>query len=115
MEWLIYWIMILDNIREATAILCVISTLAFCGFMTGVFANLGRYGEKEMSKRFTKWAIGTGIVFGITLLLCVFIPNTKQAATIYVLPKLMANEQVQKLPENVVKLFNDYVEEKVKK
>jgi hypothetical protein len=41
----------------------------------------------------------------------VFIPTTKQMAVIMVAPKVINNEQVQKLPNQVLELANEWLEE----
>jgi len=55
-------------------------------------------------------------VLGIVFLLLYFaMPNTKEMAVIYVTPKVvnsvMANEQIQKLPDNLLSLANAWIEE----
>ena len=40
-----------------------------------------------------------------------FIPTTKEAVAAIIVPKLAANEQIQKLPANLLSLANDWIEE----
>jgi len=41
----------------------------------------------------------------------VMLPTTKQMALIYVVPKIVNNENLQKIPDNVLQLINGYLEE----
>jgi len=40
-----------------------------------------------------------------------FLPTTKQACAIYVIPRIVNNKEVQELPEKVVDLANEWLEE----
>ena len=44
-------------------------------------------------------------------LLWMFIPNEKEAAAMYVLPKLVNNEAAQNLPKDLASLVHDWAEE----
>lgn len=44
-------------------------------------------------------------------LLWIFIPNEKEAAAMYVLPKLVNNEAAQNLPKDLASLVHDWAEE----
>ena len=57
----------------------------------------------KIGKMALKWAIPFLIFFGLGSIL---IPDTKQFAAIYLIPKIANNEQVQQIPENALKLLN---------
>lgn len=61
--------------------------------------------------------IFTRIVIGmfISILLACLTPNTKEVFTIYLVPKIANNEQVKRIPDNVLKFVNEYLEEKLDK
>jgi hypothetical protein len=52
--------------------------------------------------------VAVGSVF---LLIGLFTPSTKEMVAIYMIPKIVNNEQVQKLPDNAMKFLNGKFEE----
>ena len=47
----------------------------------------------------------------VACLLWIFIPNEREAAAMYVLPKLVNNEAAQNLPKDLAALVHDWAEE----
>jgi len=106
-EWTIYWITRLDNIRTALGIVLGISVIPMF-VMLGVF-----WTDDEMEKlhRIRKWILSWIII----LLIVVFIPSTKDMIAIKVIPPVVNNEEVRKMPEEFLKFLNSYLEGKQEK
>jgi hypothetical protein len=102
-ESTIYWITRLDGIRMFLSIMTGASFLAV--FMACMWLIL------EEDKRATKFII-VSVITGLLLTLSsVFIPNTKEMCAIKVIPIIVNNEEVQELPNKVVELANDWINE----
>lgn len=110
-SWDIYWITRLDKVYcffTVFFILCAIS----------IFIALVIWFQCQMDednplavptiKGFLKKTC-IGLFTG--LLLWVFIPSTKQAAAILVLPKIINNQQLQQIPDKVMQLGLEWLEE----
>lgn len=104
--WEIYWITRLDIINVISGILFIIPAGIF------LFSPLlceaifdGDWGEFW---KFVRKIIAIPI---IALILFIFLPNTKDAVAIYIIPKIANNEQIQKLPGNAATFLNKKFEE----
>ena len=53
------------------------------------------------------------VIFFVCLFLMSFIPSTKQAAIIYVVPKIINNKQVQALPPKLLNIVDKYFDNKL--
>ena len=109
-----YLLLMLDNICVVTAIITVV--LAFITIVFGAMIVPNELNEEECkyTKKLLKYII---LVFLLSLSASVFIPNTQQAATIFLVPKVLNNEKVQDigqngldLANNLLKLSNEYIE-----
>lgn len=110
--WEVYLFTRLDAVEG----LCVF------GFFTGLCASIPlifSYFAAEMHEledddkvkvRFIKWIKRSLALIAASVLIASIVPNTKEAAVIYLLPKIANNEQVQNVPENFVKLLNTKME-----
>lgn len=111
--WELYWILRLDTISAAFCILAsalvIISTLVtMCTINHDIDFNWG-----------TVLLILFTLFFGLG---AVFIPNTKQAAAIYILPRIINNEKIQNIGNNaldttntLLELTQKYLSEQIKK
>ena len=96
-----YWIVILDNIMAAGIILLVIGTIG------ATFAAIGH--------ACNDWAQWPSILFlcmalsGLTTL--TFVPSTRQAAAIIVVPKLVNSEKVQTVGNHLYELAVEWMDE----
>lgn len=110
----IYLLLMLDGVCTITAIITII--LAFITFIFGALSldvdvtERGRRYARKIFKRLIP-------VFILSLSAAVFIPNTEQAATIFLAPKILNNEKIQDigqngldLANNLLKLSNEYIE-----
>ena len=119
--WFIYWITRLDGI-EALLTACIIFSSAFTvvRLMLWAIPAACRYSkdnpaEREENDGYTigeKQALVMGqkiklapIVLAISIALIILIPNLKEAAAIYLIPKMVNNENVQELPNDATKLL----------
>ena len=109
-----YLLLMLDSICTVTAITTII--LAFVTFVIGVMSVASDVDEEghKWARKFLKYLVP---IFVLSLLSAIFIPNTKQAATIFLVPKVLNNEKVQDigqngldLANNLLKLSNEYIE-----
>ena len=109
-----YLLLMLDNVCVVTAIITIV--LALITFTIGVMSvssDVDEEGQK-LARKFLKYLVP---IFVLSLLSAVFIPNTNQAATIFLVPKVLNNEKVQDigqnsldLANNLLKLSNEYIE-----
>lgn len=63
--------------------------------------------DKYLKKAF-KWMVPMFIFFSLT---AVFVPTTKQACAIYVGNYLLENEDAKEIPDKVLRLANEYLDE----
>lgn len=94
------------------------SILTVCGLLAGVSVtaavlSIGAYVNFDNVKylKCLKKAIA---VFICSVLALVFIPTSKTVLAMYTIPPVIAaaqtNQEIQKLPENVLKFINNYLE-----
>lgn len=105
--FLLYLILRLDALSEAAFAFAIITGIIFA--ITLIVSAIN-YNDEKAKKAAKPWAINFSIVFITTLLLAIAIPSTQQAAVIYCLPKIVNNEQVQKLPDNLLRLANQWID-----
>ena len=100
----IYWLMMLDNIVAFCFVAGAISFFLSIPFMAVLL-------DCDSQKRYY---IFPALMFLIGVCLVVvgtFTPTTKQMAVILVAPKVINNEQVQELPNQIMELANDWLKE----
>ena len=99
-----YWLLMLDNIRDLFVVIIIILML-----IAVVFLGLSDLGDSLNPQQRKKWAI----LFIFAILFCsiavTFIPATKQMAAIIVVPKIINNEKVQQMPEELLNLGMDWL------
>lgn len=109
-ESTVYWVVMMDNISMAITLmfgLFILATL-LTAFVAGSLADEG---DIE-SALYMTYAFGCCLVLSIFCLAGIaFVPNTKQAAAIYVLPRVVNNEQLQQLPNKLLELSNEWLDE----
>ena len=94
MTWFdVYLFTRLDNINFFFVMICMLSIVIGCITVLG----------EKMVKRGWIWFAAIALISGV---LSCLIPTTKEAAAIYLIPKLANNEQVHAIPENALKLLN---------
>ena len=116
MEW--YHIYLLTRIDYVVGCIDVFMTLAVLALIILACFFPLYYEEEEYRPLAYKIAKYIVIVFIITIGFRAVIPNQTEMAAIYLVPKIVNNESVQKIPENVAKLLevklNQWIEESIK-
>ena len=105
-----YWLLMLDNVKVTSVMVAILGIMA----IFGCICWLGNSFEYENLGQRIIAIIGSTIVLIIWLtaiVLATLIPNTKQMAVILVAPKVINNEQVQELPNQIMELANDWLKE----
>jgi magnesium-transporting ATPase (P-type) len=103
--WDIYWITRLDAI---SGLFIVISIAVLMSIFT--LCMLGDC-HRDNIFYYKKSLIASIIIVTFFSLAATFIPSTKDYAAIYLIPKIAKNEQIQKIPDNAIKLLNGKMEE----
>lgn len=104
-SWDIYWITRLDGLTGLfLAIAIILFTAAF------ICLPMGDVGKGEIFY-YKKWIIGLFCAGFIFYILYIFTPSTRSFAAIYLIPKIVNNEQIQKLPDNAATLLNAKMEQ----
>ena len=102
--WSMYWLVKLDNIQTFFIIMGFFSSgSALFGPLIAIGVEVEKYALKIL-------LISISVVvlsFGCATL----IPNTKQMAAIVILPKIINNEQVQQMPDKILNLGLEWLEE----
>lgn len=111
----IYWITRLTYLNFLFGVPGTICTLGsfvclLVAAMLGGSAG-GDESEIEFSKIWFKYGFRSGVIGIILMGISCFIPTTKEMAAILLIPKVANNEQIQKLPGNILTLANEWLEE----
>lgn len=114
MDYLLLWFILkLDAIFYTTAGLS--SGIAIVLIMLAVVYTVNYEDlEKNVCNSIKSWTRSLVILFCITLFVATVIPNTKQAAIIYCLPKIINNEHTHNISDKILKLSNLWLDEKIK-
>jgi len=120
-----YFFVMLDNIKSifgvimgiSMTVVVIILIMAFLSALY-IFIDYSLHDWDCFTKFFTHKI--TIIIFSITFCLSwigfitkTMIPSTKQAAIIYIVPKVINNEHAKEIPENLIKFVNKYLEENI--
>lgn len=102
----IYLISILDGILN----ICIV---LFCASGAAAFISFVGYTESNDNK-FLQYCKKATTVFVCSVLAFVFIPSSKTVLAMYTVPPVIVaaqtNQEIQKLPDNVLKFINDFLE-----
>ncbi len=116
MEW--YHIYLFTRIDYVVGCIDIFMTLAVLGLIILACFYPLYYDEEEHRTLAYKIAKYLVIVFIITIGFRTVIPTQTEVAAIYLVPKIINNESVQKIPENMAKLLevklNQWIEETTK-
>lgn len=78
--------------------------------LTTIF-GIGVYASDEMNARFIKLATKSCITSVIFILIGIVTPTTKEAAAIYILPKIVNSIEIQQLPSEVKSLAVEWLKD----
>jgi MFS superfamily sulfate permease-like transporter len=98
----------LDTIKHVS---CFLSGFMF---VTAIFWGCAYIFEERMvgwCKKHKLFIRGYIVVFLVTTVLAVLMPSTKEAAAIYLIPKIVNNEDVQELPGKLGQLVHGKLDE----
>ena len=110
-NWTIYWLTRLDVINAictVSGVLLGIGSLSLIIFCIISASNSYDKDEYKMCLRIRKW------VFPLTFIciaIAVFVPSSKEFAAIYLIPKIVNNEQVQQIPDKGLSLLNSKLDQ----
>lgn len=102
MEYL--WIYL---IGQADTLKCVLGSIAFIIILfLGPISFCIKENDGDIPKSISITIIGAVIIGFIAII----VPSTKTALAMAVIPPVINNEQVQKLPDNLLGFINEYLE-----
>ncbi len=107
-HWDVYWFTRLDSLVTVFQVLLITGIVGLVPFIICLITEYGDYGD-DKQKKIINWlkVLLSGLVFSMLCLM--FIPTTKEAAAIYLLPKIANSEfakEAEKIPEGAAKLMN---------
>ncbi len=103
----IYWITRMDSFSTAATAVGIIFSIAALIFL--IVSVCFWCEEKDCKMFFVALSIQ---IFCLCIVVgACFIPNTKEMCVIKMLPRIINNEQVQELPQQIVELANEWIEE----
>ena len=123
--WIMYLVLKLDEITTGLRMVSQVG-LFLCGIATFILIAMICYHRSASHVAKDCWFLTSGalnakkylIRTGIAIIICgalsIFLPTTKQAAAIYFVPKVLNNKQIQKMPNKLVTLANDWMDEQIK-
>jgi hypothetical protein len=112
----LYFILILDNIRNMFILLLVLGCIGLVVYTIAYYVNF--YQSKEDNDKTCEallvpvtrsLKIFVSVCIVSTLVLS-FLPSTKQMAVIYLVPKIVNNEQVQNIAGTSLKILEGYTQ-----
>lgn len=117
---MVYWIMRLDSIYGTVMFMLIISMLASLVFFIAIVVMIvdGGPDVDEEDKRLiekTKKCFKSSFLFAIvSLVVCMFVPTTKEMCAIIAIPKVanseIVTEQIPDAAKNLFSLANQYLE-----
>lgn len=122
-ESTIYWITRMDylhgliwSVALIVTILCLIWLVvsAICHAVNHSEATHGYRRNEELlpiSRKSLKYSIWSFVASWIFIFAACFIPTTKQLCAVLVIPAIANNQEVQQLPDKIVKVANEWIDE----
>lgn len=109
-SWQMYWLTRLDSLIGASLPFMILGVLFSVAWVVVKAINIQEQdGAVDKFLSFSKWFVFPILLIG--LIGQTLIPSTKDMAAILVAPKILNNSEVQKLPDNILKLANEWMEE----
>ena len=106
----IYLIILLDDIEFAFIVGTMLSFIMCVMFVSAIICRITE-DDKELLERMAKPAKVALVVFILFLTGIVLTPNTKEAAAIYLIPKIANNEQIQDIGGNALDILQNKFQE----
>ena len=122
----IYLIGTLESIKSSLAFLVFILFIVIFGsgiflVMTYCQSDLFERTKESQEKKntITKWLkrilITSSLSWFLLGLICTFLPTPKTVVAMITVPAIINNEEVQKLPKNILSFVNEYLEQNIYK
>ena len=113
-ESTIYWITRMDYLQGFA--LTITITLFVCCVAGAIISCIAKYTkcykeERERGKQAFRWFLPLTFLSFVLLCGAMLIPSTKEYCAIKAIPMIVNNKQVQELPNKVVELANEWIEE----
>jgi hypothetical protein len=103
-----YWVTRLDHICDALTGLIVISIIA--AVVSGIIGLVAAVADEDDYRKVKPHVLSVLKCAAIVVILAgtlrVAIPTSKEIAAIYLIPKMVNNEDMQQIPDNAAKLLN---------
>jgi hypothetical protein len=106
-KWQLYWILQLDCIGKVSVVLFVVVFIALGIYLILCVPDKGK-SLKTYSNKYMLMFLIPMLVLGA---FATFLPSTKQMATIYVLPHVLNNKKVQQIPEELLDVSLNWLDE----
>lgn len=84
--------------------------IMICSALFFIVIDACNSGTKQQLVIFKKWAISISSICGISFFLATMTPSNKEIAFIITSKWVTNNEEMKKLPENVLKITNKFLE-----
>jgi len=104
----IYWITRLDDFKDFTLTVGIIGLVALT---IGLGCSVAALCNGEKIAWLVKSMTVGWLISLISLLVSLFIPTTKQVCAMWVIPKIANNEQVQEIPDKIMEVANEWIDE----
>lgn len=106
--WTLYFLNVLFSLEP------VFDFVVFLSIVMIALGCMGAIFDDEIGQMFHRQLRKSIIVGLICFALTALIPSKKEAFTIYMIPKIVNNQQIKELPENALKYLNTYFKEEIK-
>ena len=103
--WQMYWITRLDSINTLVVVSALLFFTVFGGSLATILANVY---DSSKFRFITATSLILSILFGVS---AVFIPSTKDAAAIIMIPRIANNQDVQDVVKTAPQLLNVKMQE----
>ena len=109
--WDIYWITRLDYLHNTMETMFTLSIIiaVLCTFVLLIWSVCDE--DPKIIKKYVRYPVMVMVFAAVVSFLYCFFPSTKEAIAIYAVPKIVANEDVQQIPENAARFINTKLQE----
>lgn len=101
----LYLLVVCGNVGMATLIVALAGTVVL--FFLGAAIGGDILDSNKLLQTYKKFTIFIAIMWAVTCL----VPSQKEIAAIYIIPKVINNEDISKLPSNLAELANEWIKE----
>ena len=106
----IYWITRLDGLKHLMEVVGILGSI-FAGVALAFAFIIWMMEDKDQAKRACKILLPIWLVCAFVGMASIFVPSAKEYCAIKVIPVVAANDEVQELPNKVIELANEWIEE----